>query len=222
MLDWITVIISPGVTLKIPKDHHRFQIFALVACDFLWPSRNKAYHENLSFDALLLSRKIIKVSLEHMAAWKNLSIPIEEKWMPPPPQWFKINFDTAIQDYFSTQAAVCQDHLGHIIKMDTKISSQCLPNMGEALAANLAVSLAISLNMQRFILEGDSQIIILALQHPNQGRSHTMAWGGLGPPSPPKPKGSPPQTQGTPKKKKKNLKKKKKKYNFYPYFLKNL
>jgi hypothetical protein len=64
MLDWIKVIISPGATLKIPKeDHYRFQILAVVACDFLWSSRNKAYHENLSFDALNLSRKIIKVSL---------------------------------------------------------------------------------------------------------------------------------------------------------------
>jgi len=44
-----------------------------------------------------------------------------------------------------------------------------------------------------------------------QGRSHTMAWGGLGPP---KPKRSP--------KKKKKSKKKEKKYNFYPYSLKNL
>jgi hypothetical protein len=167
MLDWIKVIISPGATLKIPKeDHYRFQILAVVACDFLWSSRNKAYHENLSFDALNLSRKIIKVSLKHMVAWKNISIPLEEECMPPPLQWFKINFDTAIRDNFSAQAAVCQDHLGHIIKMDTKISSQCLPNMGEALTANLAVSLAVSLNIQRFILEGDSQIVILALQQP--------------------------------------------------------
>jgi hypothetical protein len=118
----------------------------------------------LMFD--YVSRKINKVSLEHMAAWKNVSIPLEEKWMPPPPHWFKINFDTAIRDTFSAQAAVCRDHLGHIIKMDTKINSKCLPNMGEALAANLAVSLAGSLNIQRFILEGDSQIVILALQQP--------------------------------------------------------
>jgi hypothetical protein len=86
MLDWIKVIISHGATLKIPKeDHHRFQNFVAVACDFLWSSRNKAYHENLSFDALNVSRKINKVSLEHMVAWKNVSIPPEEKWMPPPP-----------------------------------------------------------------------------------------------------------------------------------------
>jgi hypothetical protein len=38
--------------------------------------------------------------------------------------------------------------------------------MGEVLAANLAVSLAVSQNIQRFILEGDSQIVILALQQP--------------------------------------------------------
>jgi hypothetical protein len=39
--------------------------------------------------------------------------------------------------------------------------------MGESLAANLATSLASSLNIKRFILEGDSQIVILALQQPN-------------------------------------------------------
>jgi hypothetical protein len=166
MLDWIKVILSPRSTHKIPKeDYHCFQTFATVACDLLWSSRNKAYHEDLSFDALLLARKVLKVSQEHMVAWKSISNPIEEKWIPLPPQWFKINFDTAIRDTFSTQAAVCRNHLGHILKIDTKTNSPCQPNEGEALAANLAASLAISLNIQKFILEGDSQIVILALQH---------------------------------------------------------
>jgi hypothetical protein len=67
MLDLIKVILSPKSTLKIPKeDNHRFQTFAAMTCDFLWSSHNKAYHENLSFDALHLSKKIIKVSLEHI------------------------------------------------------------------------------------------------------------------------------------------------------------
>jgi hypothetical protein len=62
---------------------------------------------------------------------------------------------------------MCRNHLGHIIKISTQISSPCQPNEGETLAANLVVSLAISLNIQRFILEGDSQIVILAPQHPD-------------------------------------------------------
>jgi hypothetical protein len=74
---------------------------------------------------------------------------------------------TAIRDTFSTQAVVCRNHLGYIIKINTKTNSPCQPNEGEALAANLVVSLAISLNIKSFILEGDSQIVILAFQHPD-------------------------------------------------------
>jgi ribonuclease HI len=49
----------------------------------------------------------------------------------------------------------------------TQIQSACSPNKGEALAALLAVSLASSLHLDRFVIEGDSQIVILALQQPN-------------------------------------------------------
>jgi hypothetical protein len=68
-------------------------------------------------DGLHLSRKIIKISLEHMVAWKNISNPIEEKWITPLPQRFKINFNMAIRDIFSAQAAMYRNHLGHIIKI---------------------------------------------------------------------------------------------------------
>jgi uncharacterized protein (DUF3820 family) len=37
-------------------------------------------------------------------------------------------------------------------------------NLGEALAAHLAILLASSLRLKTFILEGDSQTVILALQ----------------------------------------------------------
>jgi hypothetical protein len=51
--------------------------------------------------------------------------------------------------------------------MISKISPPCLPNYGEALAARLIVSLALSLNLGHFILEGDSHVVISALQHPH-------------------------------------------------------
>jgi hypothetical protein len=50
--------------------------------------------------------------------------------------------------------------------MVTQIQSKCTPNKGEALAAQLAISPAYSLRLSHFILESDSQVVILALQKP--------------------------------------------------------
>jgi hypothetical protein len=41
-----------------------------------------------------------------------------------------------------------------------------MPNYGDALAVRLAVSLATSINLENFIIEGDSQVVIMSLQHP--------------------------------------------------------
>lgn len=148
-------------------DIHKFQIFATVACDILWYYRNKAFHDGLSFDARNVSRHINKVSLEHFNAWKLKIHSSLELWIPPPDGWFKINFDTAMGDYFSAQAAICHDHNGLIISLVSNISHPCDPNYGDALAALLAVSLANSIKLDRFIIEGDSKVVILALQDPS-------------------------------------------------------
>jgi hypothetical protein len=142
MKDWIRIMLSPGSRLNIPKeDHHKFQIFAAVVCDLLWSYQNRVYHIN-------------QVSLEHFTAWKNLSQgPVEEKWVLPPPTRFKINFDTTIRESYSAQATVCRNYSRQIIQMKSQINNKYLPNMGEALAAQLAVSLAISLNIKKFITE---------------------------------------------------------------------
>jgi hypothetical protein len=167
MVDWINIIISPGCSLGIPHvDHHNFQIFASMACDILWFYRNKVLHDGLSFDAHSVSVHINKISLEHFQAWQSKSSIPMEKWTSPPLNWFKINFDIAIRDSFSAQAAVCRDSNGQIIHMISQISLPCLPIVGEALAALLGVSLASQLNIDRFILEGDSGVVVSALQLP--------------------------------------------------------
>ena len=89
-----------------------------------------------------------------------------KKWIPPAPNWVKINFDTAIQDSFSAQAAICRNSDGQIIHMSSQISPPCSLNMWEALAAWLTISLACSLKLYQFILEGDSVVVIQALNHP--------------------------------------------------------
>jgi hypothetical protein len=72
----------------------------------------------------------------------------------------------AIRDSFSSQAAVCKNHHGQIIEMTSRSQPNYTPNKGEALVARLATSLASSLHLKKFIPEGDSQAVILALQQP--------------------------------------------------------
>jgi hypothetical protein len=116
-------------------DHHKFQIFASVACDILWFYRNKAFHDEATIDARSVLVHINKISLEHFQAWHSSSQVLMEKWSLPPLNWVKINFDTAIKDSFSAQATVCRDSQGRVLHMSSQISSPCSPNVGEARAA---------------------------------------------------------------------------------------
>ena len=55
---------------------------------------------------------------------------------------------------------------GRIIKAISQISPACSPNFSEALVALLATSLAVSLNLKNICIEGDSLLVVSALQHP--------------------------------------------------------
>jgi hypothetical protein len=69
MLEWIQLIVSLGSSLGIPLvDHHKFQIFAYVACDILWFYRNKAFYNGITFDAQSVSMHTNKISLKHFQA----------------------------------------------------------------------------------------------------------------------------------------------------------
>jgi hypothetical protein len=157
-------IISPHFSFGIPPAEARlFQIFAVILCDLLWFSKNKAAHDGIIHDVMVLANSIKKTALEHYTAWKIDSQPMLEKWSPPLASVFKINFDTAIRENLFAQSAICWDSNGLIIKAISQINPLCDPNYGEALVALLASSLAVSLQLKHFILEGDSLVVILAL-----------------------------------------------------------
>jgi hypothetical protein len=98
-------------------------------------------------DVLTLANTIKKTSLEHAATWKSLILD-NEVWYSHEAGSFKINFNIVIRDNFLAQAIMCMDSNGHIIKAISQISPYCDPIFGEALAARLTVSLAISLKAQ--------------------------------------------------------------------------
>jgi hypothetical protein len=124
-------------------------------------------YEGIIPNILKLADTIKKTTLAHSAAWNPTLEPIAESWSPPAKGSFKINFDTAIRDKFSAQAVVCRDHSGSIISACSQISPSCDLIYGEALAALLAASLAASLKLNSFSIEGDSLIVISALQAPS-------------------------------------------------------
>jgi hypothetical protein len=160
-------IISPHLAFGIPlPDVHLFQIYSFVLCDMLWFSRNKAIHDGIILDISKLAASIKNSSLAHAAAWLPVSAKEVQVWIPPQEGTFKINFDTAIREPFSAQSVVCRDHIGFILKAVSQISPPCSPNYGEAQGGLLVASLASSLQLHKFVLEGDSQMVISALKHP--------------------------------------------------------
>jgi hypothetical protein len=60
--------------------------------------------------------------------------------------------------------------------MSSQISPSCSPNVGEACAAQLASSIAASLYYNNFILEGDSEVVIHALNNPNSVRDWRISY----------------------------------------------
>ena len=74
-----------------------------------------------------------------------------------------MSFHAIIRKSFSTQAAVCRNHKGEISQIVTQVRPPCSQVYGEALAAKLAAELVSSLQLKKFVLEGESSTVIVAL-----------------------------------------------------------
>jgi hypothetical protein len=62
-------------------------------------------------------------------------------------------------------AAICCDSSGQILTAQSSLGPPCDPNTEEALAALIATRMVVSLRLQSFILEGDSQVVVLAVNN---------------------------------------------------------
>jgi hypothetical protein len=144
-------------------DIHLFQLFATIACDQIWIARNKALHEDIVPNALVISYTINWIVKLHHSSWSNKLAPELTVWEKPYSSCFKINYDVAIRPDFLAQATVCRDSFGTIIGCSTIINSPCAPVYGEAKATFLACQLALSLGLSQFIFESDSLIMALSL-----------------------------------------------------------
>jgi hypothetical protein len=133
-----------------------FSAFKIFCCTqtHTWYLEVKYLFFNRVPNALVISATINKLVLEHHSAWSSILVRNPEVWTKPCSPFYKINYDTAIHDSFSAQAAIIRNSYGVVIKCSSLISPPCAAIYGEALAAFLAVQLALSLQISSFILEG--------------------------------------------------------------------
>ena len=96
---------------------------------------------------------------------------LQQRWVPPPANFDKINFDGAVfsKENFSGVRAVIRDENGLVLGSCTKHLPQAYNVVEvEALAAATTLALAEDLGMTRVILEGDSLVVIKALREEEQ------------------------------------------------------
>ena len=166
--NWIIDILSPHHVFGIPLvDTHLCQIYATALCDILWFSRNQAIHKGILPDITNFVGNIKKLSLDHYATWLSISQLVRELWSTPEAGNFKVNFDTATRELFYIQVAVCRDSHGTIVHSIYQFSPLGDPDCAKAQAAFLAASLASSLKIVKFVLEGNSPLVISLLQQPS-------------------------------------------------------
>jgi hypothetical protein len=164
MFDWLNIILHLEM-IGIPLvDTHFFQIFAMVACDRIWFSRNKAFHEGLIPNALFVSSSVNQVSRAHSLLGLIKLLPLSRYGRNLILVASRLT-DTTIRSNFSVQAAVCRDSNGFIIQCITKISPPCTPLYGEATVALLAAQLCSSMQLSHVIFEGDSLTVNLAINN---------------------------------------------------------
>ena len=95
----------------------------------------------------------------------------QQRWVSPPANLVKINFDGAVfsKDNFFGVVAMIRDENGLVLGSCTKRLPQAYSAVEvEALAATTALALAKDLGVTRVILEGDSLVVIKALREEEQ------------------------------------------------------
>ncbi|KAL0016533.1 hypothetical protein SO802_003602 [Lithocarpus litseifolius] len=146
-------------------------LLALTASQ-IWSRRNKLRVGDVAppLDMInqLASDSLQEFLQSSLIPLKAPSPPKDEKWLPPPPSWVKVNFDGATFANSSSAGlgAIIRNDIGLVMAAFTQpIPLPTSVEMVEVLAARGALCFAKDLGFKKICVEGDSEIIIKALNH---------------------------------------------------------
>lgn len=146
----------------------------------IWHRRNKLRVKNENYPISQVVPNTVQAlqaftQANYMASNQSvINAPPQIKWSPPPPNYLKVNFDGATFKDIGRAGigAVLRDKHGQVI---TALSEQVnLPfsvDMIEAQAAARAISFALEIGCSSFILKGDSETVIKALDREEESFS---------------------------------------------------
>ena len=98
-------------------------------------------------------------------------------WLPPPPNYFKINYDKAVFAKVNKSGigVVIRDNQGLVIASLVQQISQAYQAVEvEAMAASRALKFGLEFGIHWAILEGDSEVVLKALENEE---SRSVAYG---------------------------------------------
>ncbi len=140
---WVSSVLNAKQSFNfLDQQAHEFVQFVAICCDQIWMLRNKAIREQLAISPHQVAREINKVFHQHLQAWESVT-PLRflhTHWSPPSPPFLKINFNTAVCDNYTCQAALCRNYLGDILFSRTTFDHPRDTSWVEAKGALLAVT----------------------------------------------------------------------------------
>ena len=154
----------------IIQQQKSLELFVLTVW-FVWNQRNqdRLHKPNCSLHLLAqLAKDQLQEFLSIQPPLKPPDILPWIRWKPPPPAFVKINFDGAVfsKENNAVLGVVIRNNDGLVFALQTERLQQAFsPEVTEALATHRGATLSLELGFSNAILEGDSQTLILALQH---------------------------------------------------------
>ena len=145
------------------------ELFAMTA-SLIWSRKNQI----CVGEAAIPLGKINSMAMDNLQEFQrassspqtNPSVAQESKWLPPLASQLKINFEGATfkANNLASLEAIVRNDKGLVVAAFTQtISLPTLVEMVEVLAARSAICSARELNLEQVIVEGDSEIIIKAI-----------------------------------------------------------
>lgn len=119
--DWVN-----GARIRL--DRMEFEVF-VISCWSLWYHRNKVRHDNVVSSPMETVQFVFNYTAFHRSnMYKPVGVAarspetVQGPWSPPPPGWYKVNFDAAVpkHDALGGIAAVLRDHTGLIMAWSRK------------------------------------------------------------------------------------------------------